>query len=283
MSLRSINWAALGSTTLFVLLWSSGAIFSKWGLHYASPFAFLMLRFVLAAAVLLLLGWRVRQWRPQPGTCRRVAMAGALLIGSYSVCYFLALDQGITPGVLATVLGAQPVLTLALLERRFQPVRLLGLLLAIAGLVLVVWQSITQAHFSLAGILFALGALLSMTAGAILQKGISQSPLQVLPLQYGLSLLLCLLISPLQPLTLQWDWGFVIPWIWLGLVISVCAQLLLYRLIRRGNLVNVTSLFYLVPVVTTLMDFIFLGNLLPWSAMAGMVAILLGVMLVYRA
>jgi len=283
MSFLSINWAAFGSTSLFVLLWSSGAIFSEWGLHYASPFAFLLLRFSLAVSVLLLLGRLQRLWRPQPGTVRRVALTGVLLIGSYSTCYFLALDQGITPGVLATVLGAQPVLTLVLLERRFQSLRVFGLLLAIGGLVLVVWQSITEAHFSLAGILFALGALMSMTTGAILQKGISQSPLQVLPLQYGLSLLVCLLISPLQPLTLQWEWGLVLPWIWLGLVISVVAQLLLYRLIRQGDLVNVTSLFYLVPVVTALMDFVFLGNLLPWNAMAGMAAILLGVMLVYRA
>ncbi|KEA62922.1 Permease of the drug/metabolite transporter (DMT) superfamily [Marinobacterium lacunae] len=282
MSLLSINWAAFGSTSLFVLLWSSGAIFSKWGLDYASPFAFLLLRFALAASVLFILGRQQRQWRPQPGTAKRVALAGTLLIGSYSICYFLALDQGITPGVLATVLGAQPVLTLALLERGFQPLRLLGLLLAIAGLVLVMWKSITEAHFSLAGMLFALGALLSMTAGAILQKGIRQSPLQVLPLQYGLNLVICLLTSPLQPLTVQWTWGFVLSWIWLALVISVVAQLLLYRMIQHGNLVNVTSLFYLVPVVTALMDFVFLGNLLPWNTLAGMVAILLGVMLVYR-
>ncbi len=31
---------AAASTSLFVLLWSSGAIFSKLGLAHASPFAF---------------------------------------------------------------------------------------------------------------------------------------------------------------------------------------------------------------------------------------------------
>ena len=36
------------STCLFVLLWSSGAIFSKWGLAHASPFAFLFIRFAIA-------------------------------------------------------------------------------------------------------------------------------------------------------------------------------------------------------------------------------------------
>ncbi|MDQ7770684.1 EamA family transporter, partial [Serratia nevei] len=34
-------WANAGLATLFVLLWSSGAIFSRWGLEHASAFAFL--------------------------------------------------------------------------------------------------------------------------------------------------------------------------------------------------------------------------------------------------
>ncbi|MDQ4680975.1 efflux RND transporter permease subunit, partial [Stenotrophomonas maltophilia group sp. RNC7] len=84
-----------------------------------------------------------------------VALTGLLLIGSYSICYLLALDHGITPGVLATLLGAQPILTLALLERRFPPLRLAGLLLALCGLGMVMFQSIGMARFSLAGMAFA--------------------------------------------------------------------------------------------------------------------------------
>lgn len=36
--------ASAATTSLFVLLWSSGAIVSKLGLAHASPFAFLLLR-----------------------------------------------------------------------------------------------------------------------------------------------------------------------------------------------------------------------------------------------
>jgi drug/metabolite transporter (DMT)-like permease len=98
---------------LFVLLWSGGAIFAKWGLSHASAFGFLLLRFILAlAALMLLCAWR-RRWLPEPGTRLTVAATGLLLIGGYSICYLLALDHGITPGVLATLLGAQPILTLA--------------------------------------------------------------------------------------------------------------------------------------------------------------------------
>jgi drug/metabolite transporter (DMT)-like permease len=282
MNFNTTVWARYGTTTLFVLLWGSGAIFSKLGLDHASAFAFLVLRFVLACTVLLLLAMCRRCWLPAAGSRLRVAATGLLLLGSYSICYLLALDHGITPGVLATVLGAQPVLTLILYERRFSAARLLGLTMALFGLILVVYQSIGMARFSLTGIAFALGALGCMTSGAILQKGVQQAPLQVLPLQYAISLLLCLLFVPFKPFEFEFTSSFLIPLLWLGIVISVIAQLLFYRLIQAGNLVNITSLFYLVPGVTAVMDYLFLGNRMSALSMLGMAAIVFGLMRVFR-
>jgi drug/metabolite transporter (DMT)-like permease len=250
MSFNRNTWTAYGSTPLFVLLWSGGAIFAKWGLAHASAFGFLLARFILALAVLCVLV-RLRRGAllPAPGTRGIVALTGLLLIGSYSICYLLALDHGITPGVLATLLGAQPILTLALMERRYPPARLAGLFLALCGLVMVVYQSIGMARFSVAGMGFAFAALASMTAGAILQKRVRQAPMDVMPLQYAVSLALCLVFVPFQPIRVEWNIGFIMPLLWMGLVISVGATLLFYRMIQAGNLVNVTSLFYLVPAV----------------------------------
>ena len=69
---------------------------------------------------------------------------------------------------------------------------------------------------------------------------------------------------------------------WMSLVITG-ATLLLYRLIQAGNLVNVTSLFYLVPAGTALLDWLVLGNRLAPLALAGMAAIVGGLVLVLRA
>lgn len=283
MSFNRNTWTAYGSTTLFVLLWSGGAIFAKWGLAHASAFGFLLARFILALAVLCVLV-RLRRGAllPAPGTRGIVALTGLLLIGSYSICYLLALDHGITPGVLATLLGAQPILTLALMERRYPPARLAGLFLALCGLVMVVYQSIGMARFSVAGMAFAFAALASMTAGAILQKRVRQAPMDVMPLQYAVSLALCLVFVPFQPIRVEWNIGFIVPLLWMGLVISVGATLLFYRMIQAGNLVNVTSLFYLVPAGTAALDYLVLGNRLSALSLAGMAAILLGLMLVLR-
>ncbi|CAM2153856.1 EamA-like transporter family protein [Pararobbsia alpina] len=274
-------WATLGSTALFVLLWSAGAIFTKWGLEHASAFAFLVMRFALALAVLLVVGIARRQWLPEKGTRWQVASAGCLMVGCYTINFFLALEHGVNPGILATVLGIQPILTLVLLERRFPLSRMAGLVLALGGLALVVYQSLAHADVRQSGTLYALGALVSITMGSILQKRIHQRPEQVLPMQYTISLVMCLICVPFRPFHFEWSIGFAIPLIYMGLVISVVAQLLLYRLIRGGNLVNVTSLFYLVPIVTAVLDYLVLGNTLPVLSLAGMGAILAGLALVF--
>ena len=137
--------AAYGATSLFVLLWSSGAIFSELGIEHASAFAFLLLRFALASAVLALFGlWRGR-WLPAHGTRWRVVSTGVLLTGGYSICYLLALARGLTPGLLATILGVQPVLTLLATRRRHSPRRLAGLAVALLGLALVVHPGASMA------------------------------------------------------------------------------------------------------------------------------------------
>ncbi|PLR39544.1 EamA family transporter [Chimaeribacter californicus] len=282
MSFTRSTLASQGATSGFVLLWGSAAIFTRLGLDNASPIMLLVCRFVIALAALLIVGCFRRRWLPRQGTRKQVALTGLLLIGGYSVCYFQAMAQGITPGLIATIMGIQPILTLCLVERRMQGTRLLGLLVALSGLILLVWRSLAASHLPVSGILFALAALLFMTFGAIMQKKTPQAPADVLPLQYGVSLLLCLLLLPTGSLHVTLNREFLLSVLFLGVLISVVAQLLLYRLLSAGSIVNVTSLFYLVPVITAALDYLLLGNALPWSGVAGMAAILLGIMIVFR-
>ena len=240
--------AAAASTSVFVLLWSSGAIFSKLGLAHASPFAFLLIRFAIALMGLVVLVPLLKLKLPRPGKPLLYAAAtGLVLLGAYQIFYLLALDLNVTPGVMATIMGVQPILTVVLMERQRSWRRLFGLGLGLAGM-------------SLAGMVFGLLALASMTFGSIMQKRITDNPLGTLPLQYLAGLLLCAVFVPFQPFHFEHSARFYLPVLWMGLVVSVLATLLLYRLIARGNLVNVTSLFYLVPAVTAVMDYLIFGN-----------------------
>ncbi|MCO8592304.1 DMT family transporter [Burkholderia multivorans] len=273
---------AHGATSLFVLLWSSGAIFAELGLRHASAFVFLAARFALASLVLLVLARLRGRWLPPRGERRMTVLTGVLMMGGYSIFYLLALERGIAPGVLATILGVQPILTLAFVERRWQPMRVAGLALALAGLALVVCRGVGGARLPMSGIACALLALGALTVGSLLQKRVRAAPADVLPLQNAIGLVLCAVVLPFRPIAFDMGWAFVVPLLWLGIVISVVAQLLFYRLMQRGDLVNVTSLFYLVPIVTTLMDAIWLGNRPAPLALVGMAAIVAGLALVFR-
>lgn len=275
--------ASLATTTLFVLLWSSGAIFSKWGLAHASPFAFLLIRFLLAlialAVLIPMLGYKL----PAAGKPLLYAAAtGAVLLGAYQIFYLLALDLKVTPGVMATIMGVQPILTAVVMERNRAWTRLFGLGLGLAGLILVVYQSIGLGGMSMAGMLFGLLAMISMTCGSIMQKRITDNPLGTLPVQYLAGALLCGVFVPFQPFHFEISTGFIVPVLWMGLVVSVLATFLLYRLIAQGNLVNVTSLFYLVPAVTAIMDYLIFGNRLAMLSLFGMLLIVVGLMFVFR-
>lgn len=274
--------AALVPTTAFVLLWSSGAIVSEVALQHASPFAILIVRYLIAFTVLVAYAACNRKLLPQAGSRRRVALTGLLIAGLYSACYLLALHNGVTPGALATLLGIQPILTLFLTERRITAPRLAGLSCALAGLAMVVWDGVAALQFAGLGLLFAALSLLGITAGSILQKREIQAPWAVLPLQYAVGLAFAGALAPFGPLEASWHPGFVLPVLWLGIVISVGATFLLYRLIARGNLVNVTSLFYLVPAVTAAMDWLILGNPMSWAMIVGLALIVIGLLLVFR-
>lgn len=274
--------ASQSATSIFVLVWGSAAIFTRWGLDNASPIALLILRFSTALIALSILAIFRKRFLPKHGTRKQVLLTGLLMIAGYSICYFKAMAHGVTPGLMATIMGIQPILTLCLLEKNLQKERLFGLLIALAGLILLVWKSLTMSFIAPIGIFFALAALICITFGAIMQKNIQQAPTDVLPLQYVVSLVVCLFIVPFEHFEITWNSQLIISVLFLGILISVVAQLLLYRLLSQGNIVNVTSLFYLVPIVTALLDFLILKNTLPLAGLIGMIAILLGLLIVFK-
>ena len=282
MRLNKQMLASQSATSIFVLIWGCAAIFTRWGLDNASPIALLILRFSTALIALSVLAIFRKRFLPKHGTRKQVLLTGLLMIAGYSICYFKAMAHGVTPGLMATIMGIQPILTLCLLEKNLQKERLFGLLIALAGLILLVWKSLTMSFIAPIGIFFALAALICITFGAIMQKNIQQAPTDVLPLQYVVSLVVCLFIVPFEDFEITWNSQLIISVLFLGILISVVAQLLLYRLLSQGNIVNVTSLFYLVPIVTALLDFLILKNTLPLAGLIGMIAILLGLLIVFK-
>ncbi|EJD6398713.1 DMT family transporter [Providencia rettgeri] len=268
-------------TGTFVLLWGSAAIFTKLGIDNASSMILLVFRFSIALIVILIFCRYKQQYLPEKGMILQTALVGIILIGGYSICYFLSMENGVTPGLIATIMGVQPILSLCITERKIYGYRLVGLIMALSGLIVLVWHSLITSQLPIMGIVLSLMALLFMTIGAISQQKIKQSPYRVLPIQYAVSLVLCLLFIPMQTVHFNFNLNFLISILFLGIFISVIAQILLYYLLSKGNVVNVTSLFYFVPIVTSLLDYCILGNKPSLFGIFGMAAIILGIILVF--
>ena len=77
MHVRYSLLASQATTAIFVLLWGSAAIFTRWGLDNASPMALLVFRFLVALVALAPLAIVRRRWLPAPVTVQAAAGTSA--------------------------------------------------------------------------------------------------------------------------------------------------------------------------------------------------------------
>lgn len=94
---------------LFVFLWSTGFIGSKYGLVYAEPYTLLFMRMVLTLGVLWILLRHFRPVMPDNWTQRgHLMLSGLLLHGLYLGGVFSAIKGGMSTGLTALLVGLQP-------------------------------------------------------------------------------------------------------------------------------------------------------------------------------
>lgn len=273
---------------VFVVLWSSGFIGAKFGLPYAEPFTFLLLRFVIVA--LLLLAAALVLHAPWPGSRAEfghIAVAGVLVHAVYLGGVFSAIHHGVSAGEVALIAGLQPVLTAAvaapLLGERVSQRQWAGFVLGFVGVVLVVSNRLDPGGAGIFGYLAAFLALGGITAGTLYQKRFcSHMDLRSgAVIQFSASAVLMAVLARLtESLVVNWSGEFIFSLAWLVLVLSLGAITLLYLLIRHGEAARVTSMFYLVPPVTALMTYALFGERLSLLALVGMALTVLGVALV---
>ena len=274
---------------LFVLLWSTGFIGAKYGLPYADPFVFLSVRILLAALLLFALARALRM----PVGIGRTAIARSGLIGFFlHACYlggvFYSLSQGLPAGVAAVVTSLQPVLVsliaVKVLGERLRIRQVAGLFIGLVGVVMVLGPSI-DAQIPSAAIIAILVALIGSTTATLLQKKLGAD----IPLISGTAYqylfsgcVLGVIALATQETSITWSLRFTAAFVWLVLVLSVGAILLLLWLLNSGSAAKVSSLFYLVPPATAIEAFLLFGEKVNTQGFLGIGITALGVWLVMR-
>ena len=275
---------------LFVLLWSTGFIGAKLGLPYAEPLTFLLVRFACVIGLLGALAIALRRpWPHKPLQWFHIAVAGVLLHGGYLSGVFLAIHGGMAAGVVALIVGIQPLLTAflsaSMVGERVNGRQWAGLVLGFGGVTLVVWEKLGFGGLSGAGFAFSTLALVSITLGTLYQKRFcaeldqwSGSVIQFV----AAALVLLPFALVFETMRVEWSGQFVFALGWLIFVLSLGAISLLHLLIRRGAATRVSALFYLVPPTTALLAFFIFGEKLGLAAVAGMAIAAAGVAIAIR-
>jgi drug/metabolite transporter (DMT)-like permease len=292
---------------VFVLIWSTGFIVARYGMPHAPPLSFLALRYALS---LLAFGVWIALTRPSWPQGRsqwlHLAVTGLLMHAGYLGGVWMAVKWGLGAGLVALVVGLQPLLTAVWTQTRgvstaSQPTlqagvhvgvhagitrwQWLGLLLGFAGLVLVVSSKLQLGQASWAPLLLAVCALASITAGTLYQKR-WVAPCDVRSanaVQLMAALALTAPLALLETEAIVWHPQLIGALAWSVLGLTLGGSSLLYLLIQRGAATTVTSLMYLVPPCTALMAAVLFGEALTPAVLGGLALAAAGVALVSRA
>ncbi|SEA47596.1 DMT family transporter [Variovorax sp. YR216] len=274
---------------VFVLIWSTGFIVARYGMPYAPPLKFLVVRYALS--VICFVAWVVFArvaWPRNRVQWGHLAVTGVLMQAGYLGGVWAAVRAGMGSGLVALLVGIQPVLTAVWLSLRGGVVtgrQWLGLLLGFAGLVLVVWRKLEQGgEVSLLTMSLAITALLSITAGTLYQKRFV-APCDVRSanaIQLGAAFIVTLPFAAMEHESIQWNLSSGGAMAWSVLALSLGGSSLLYMLIQRGTATAVTSLLYLVPPCTAVMAWILFAEPITAMTLAGIAMTAVGVSLAVR-
>ncbi len=276
---------------VFVLIWSTGFIVAKFGLPHAPPLTFLSIRYVLSIACFLV--WIKLSgaiWPSERSQIWYLGVSGVLVHAGYLGGVWVAVKYGMGSGLVALLVGFQPILTAlwltystknnqqqafanglqANLSHHRNPVtkrQWLGLLLGLAGLVLVVARKFSDtSEVSVLTFGAAMLALFSITAGTLYQKRYVQ-PTDVRTanvIQLIAALLVTLPLCLFESETIVWNTSFVASMAWAVLALTLGGSSLMFMLVQRGAATSVTSLLYLVPPTTALWHGFCLTSPSPW-------------------
>lgn len=256
----------------------SRILFSAYGV---SPILYAAIRFAIVAALLSPLLF------PAPPRVWRIMGIGLLMGAGHFGLMFLALTS-VPSGSVAVVLQTATPITAALsfflLSESITPRMFVGIGIAFAGVLIVMWEPNT--NLVQPGLLLALASAASLALGSVLLKrisGLAPFRFQAWAALASFGPLLAfswLAEAPRWADTIAVGWPF---WAGLGfsaLVVTMISHTIYIRILQRYPASVVAPLGLLVPLMTIGLDVAFLGEDLTLSIIAGTAVALAGFVLV---
>jgi drug/metabolite transporter (DMT)-like permease len=276
---------------VFVLIWSTGFVVARYGMPHAPPMGFLAVRYALSVLAFgVWIAFARAAWPQGSVQWAHLAVAGVLMHAGYLGGVWAAVKAGIGAGTVSLIVGLQPVLTAVWLSfaqgsKAIGRQQWLGLLLGLAGLMLVVGHKLGIGEVTPLNLGLGLFALLSITVGTLYQKRY----VQACDVRTANAVQLAAAFAVTLPLALiergAWQahaelFGAMA---WSVLVLTLGGAALDQQVEHRAAAAKVTSLLYLVPPCTAVLAWLLFQEPLSAQVLAGMALTAAGVALVVRS
>lgn len=283
------RWTWAGLVTLSAL-WGAAYLAIEVALRGFPPILVVLGRVLLAALILL----PIARHRGVLGALRRHPwwVLGTVLVQSTAPLLLLTYgQQRLSSSLTGILIGAQP-LFVALLAIRFDPAErpqgvrgVIGLLLGLAGLVLIFGVDLRGGEQVLLGGGLVVGAALCYAVGALLihrRLGFAE-PLGVATAAMTTSTVVLLVPGVLALPDAHPTAASTFALVLLGSVFTAMTLSLFYGLISRAGPAVATLAFYLSPGFTVILGWVLFDVRVTWSTLAGLGAIVAGsAMAAYR-
>src|SRR3981189_1103024 len=233
------NIAARAAPAIFVVLWSTGFVATKYVVHNADPLTYLAIRMAVVVALMAVIVAITRpRWPDRIGIAHSV-VAGILVHGFYLGGTAIAIAHSIPAGLSALIPGLQPILTSTLANRwlgvRVTPLQWTGLLLGLAGVVLILHDRPMSGEAGW-GWLASGVSLVSITFGTLYQRrycGSSDWRAGNLVQYIAVTIFFAAGAALFESNVVHWTSEFVLSLLWLAVVLSGGSVRLIYWLCAR--------------------------------------------------
>lgn len=276
---------------ILCVIWGSTWLFIKLGLQDLPPFTFAGIRFVISSAILFAIikirGIRLPTAR---GDWILLAVTGVL---SFSINYGAVFwgEQRIASGLAAVLQATIPVFGLVIAhfylpKERMTPLRILGVVMGVAGVTVIFSDQLTVAGPSaLAGsAAVVVGAAAAAYANVLVKaRGGKMDPAILAGAQmvFGLIPLLAAgLILERGAFEFRWTMLALVCLLYLAIVGSVIAFLLYYWLVQHMDVTNTMLIALVTPVIAVIVGMVFLNEELNWRLLVGGLMIISGIGLI---
>ncbi len=274
---------------LFVFSWSTGFVTARYATKDNGPLTFLAIRLLTAGAILAAIAWARQMPWPVRRTWRTIATTGVLLNTMYLGSVWVAVHEGMTSNLSASISGIHPIITAVaaavVLGESLRRRQMVGVGVGFVGVALVLTDRLRDQRIVVPPISLVLMvvAISGICIGTLVQRARNTS----MPLLTGSALqflvsgsLLAVAAVVFEHRAIHVNTRFVGAMFWAVGVLSVTATMAMNWLISNNAAATVSSLFFVTPALSVVESWLIFGEHLGWLAIVGLVCAAVAVRLV---